>query len=171
MAGRPPKYESQNYTDMFIQKSKEGMTVSEICSYINIAESTCYEWVKKYPEFSEAYKTAKTHRIAYYKKLARENFYNKDFNSVLFSMFVQSLGITTRARTVELLSLQNESEICTKNAPKIAKLLIKECACGNLSPHETVNLINALGNVVKMEESLILEKRVDQLEKSISDSN
>lgn len=162
--GRPSKYNPE-FCDKLIEQSKKGKLVAEICSEWGISDATFYDWAKKKEDFSDAYKESRTHMRSFYQKLARENFENKNFNTTLWSMFVQSLGITTRARTVDLLSLKGD--IQTKNAPTIAKLLIKECACGNLSPQEAVNLITALSMIVKLEESVELKQKVDSLGKIV----
>lgn len=170
MAGRPSKYKPAMIPEL-LELSKEGKLIVEIAAHFKVTYHTLLNWSKSNQEFKEAYEVAKTYIKAWWINKARESLYDKDFSSTLWSMLVQSIGITTRARTVELLSLQDEKKICTQNAPQIAKLLVKECACGNLSPQEAVNLINALGNVVKMEEAVILKERVEEIEKLTQSSD
>jgi hypothetical protein len=52
-AGRPTKYKKE-YCQMLIDKMSEGFSVEAFCGSISINKDTFYEWVKRYPEFSDA---------------------------------------------------------------------------------------------------------------------
>jgi transposase-like protein len=56
MAGRPSKYNPEFHPKLVEAYCLAGKTDEEMSSYLGIAVSTFYEWVKKYPAFSEALK-------------------------------------------------------------------------------------------------------------------
>lgn len=57
-AGRPSKYDPSNNKQ--VEKfAKLGATDVEIADFLGIAQSTFYEWIKEYPELSEAIKRGK----------------------------------------------------------------------------------------------------------------
>ena len=51
--GRPPKYKP-----VYCKKAKDflskGMSVKALCGKLGVAETTIYDWVKKYPDFSKS---------------------------------------------------------------------------------------------------------------------
>jgi len=52
--GRPTKY-SKKYCKIVIEKMKKGDSVVSCCAELGIVKDTFYNWVKTYPEFSNAY--------------------------------------------------------------------------------------------------------------------
>ena len=57
MAGRPTKYNDETVKKI-CDAIRAGNTQSASCGYAGIAVSTFHEWLKEYPEFSEAVKKA-----------------------------------------------------------------------------------------------------------------
>jgi len=53
--GRPTKYRKE-IAETLPSYFKDGQSVAEVCVDIQISKDTFYEWVSKYPEFSDAYK-------------------------------------------------------------------------------------------------------------------
>lgn len=59
--GRIGKYESnvKPYLDKVREWKRNGATDEQICGQLDIAKDTFYEYIKKYPEFSDAIKKSK----------------------------------------------------------------------------------------------------------------
>ncbi|GHT86931.1 hypothetical protein FACS1894137_13230 [Spirochaetia bacterium] len=69
-ARRPTKYSRKlckKLPDMFL----EGQSVVEVCADLGIWKDTFYQWVNKYPEFSDAYKKGLLLSEAWWEKLGR----------------------------------------------------------------------------------------------------
>lgn len=54
--GRPTKYKPE-YCGYFLEYLRQGLPVDSFGATIGVCKDTVYEWIKKYPEFSDAYKT------------------------------------------------------------------------------------------------------------------
>lgn len=68
--GRPTKYTpalAKRLPDMFAN----GESVAEVCVELDIHKDTFYEWIKKYPAFSDAYKKGLQRSEAWWSKLGR----------------------------------------------------------------------------------------------------
>lgn len=68
--GRPTKYKkilAKRLPEMF----KDGQSVCEVCVDLGIHKDTFYEWVKLYPEFSDAYKKGLSLSQGWWEKLGR----------------------------------------------------------------------------------------------------
>jgi hypothetical protein len=68
--GRPTKYYKEmcnKLPDMF----KNGESVVEVCVNLEIHIDTFYDWIKKYPKFSDAYKRGRMLSQAWWEKLGR----------------------------------------------------------------------------------------------------
>lgn len=54
--GRPTKYNPDIITDI-PEMFRNGESIEEVCrDKLHISKQTCYDWIKKYPEFSDAIK-------------------------------------------------------------------------------------------------------------------
>ncbi|GHU62048.1 hypothetical protein FACS189445_4660 [Spirochaetia bacterium] len=69
-AGRPTKY-SRKLCKMLPDMFLEGQSVVEVCSDLGISKDTFYQWVNKYPEFSDSYKKGLLLSEAWWEKLGR----------------------------------------------------------------------------------------------------
>jgi len=68
--GRPTKYTAKLCKELpFLFMN--GESVAEVCQMLNIAKDTFYQWVKKYPDFSDAYKKGLGFSEAWWCKLGR----------------------------------------------------------------------------------------------------
>ena len=56
--GRPTKYH-KIYIEKMLEHFGEGGWAESYCGEVGIAKDTFYAWLKKYPEFSDAYKIAR----------------------------------------------------------------------------------------------------------------
>lgn len=59
-AGRPTTYDP-SYCEKIVEWGKQGISIVEMASRMDICEDTFYEWVKVHPEFSEAHRAARNH--------------------------------------------------------------------------------------------------------------
>ena len=69
--GRPTEYDvsfCQKLPDMF----KNGESVAEVCAKLGIWKDTFYNWVKEYPDFSDAYKKGLELSEAWWVELGRK---------------------------------------------------------------------------------------------------
>lgn len=56
-AGRPTKYDPK-YCDQIITFMEQGFSKEAFCAEVDIHKDTLYEWIKRYPEFSDSVKKA-----------------------------------------------------------------------------------------------------------------
>ena len=88
--GAPRKYEPW-MGERIIEIAEQGGHVAEMCKAIEIrSKDTFYRWIKLYPEFEEAYKTAKLYSQAFYENLllavACGKVKNANFNAIAMTM-------------------------------------------------------------------------------------
>jgi hypothetical protein len=65
--GRPTKY-TPEFGPRLIELCKQGLSRRALCAELEISADTFYEWVKKYPEFSDAYKIGEAVASNFYEK-------------------------------------------------------------------------------------------------------
>lgn len=70
MAKKDIKYK-QEFVDRLPGMFKNGEDVIEVCVELGICRAAFYKWVKKYPDFAEAYKEGKEKSEAWWRKLGR----------------------------------------------------------------------------------------------------
>jgi len=68
--GRPTKY-TADLCERIIPLFAQGMSVYEVCGEIGIWTEAFYNWVKQYPEFSNAYKKGLELSRAWWEKVGR----------------------------------------------------------------------------------------------------
>jgi transposase len=72
-AGRPSLYDPA-YCERVIELGKEGCSVVEMASDLNVARSTLEAaWPAEHPEFSEAFIAARAHSQAWWEGMGRKN--------------------------------------------------------------------------------------------------
>jgi hypothetical protein len=59
--GRPPKYDPKVHPEMVRLLAAEGTVKEDLWIHFAVDHSTIYDWMKKHPEFSEAYKKGLNH--------------------------------------------------------------------------------------------------------------
>ena len=64
------RYKKQFAQDL-PQMFKNGESVAEVCVQFGVSRQAFYDWVKKYPEFAEAYEQGKLYSEAWWTKLGR----------------------------------------------------------------------------------------------------
>jgi hypothetical protein len=87
--GRPSHY-SKDLCEKIIPFFKEGMSVEEICLELDICTSVFYDYIRDYPEFSDAVKRGRSFSVGWWHKIGRLNLPNKDFNSRLYDINVRN---------------------------------------------------------------------------------
>lgn len=84
--GRPTKYDPEMLIPALEKMMRDGATIEEYCTAMDINDDTFNEWVKKYPEFSASKKKAEQYAYSWWLKNGRINLENKQFNYVGFYM-------------------------------------------------------------------------------------
>jgi hypothetical protein len=64
------KYQD-HYPDILAKMFSNGESVAEVCVALGISRRAFYDWVKKYPDFEEAYEMGRLHSEAWWTKLGR----------------------------------------------------------------------------------------------------
>ena len=81
--GRPTKYDDK-YCEEIIDFMSKGYSIEAFAGHIGIAKDTLYNWVKKYPQFSDAKKIAESKARLVWDKFLMNQFTgaaNLPFNS------------------------------------------------------------------------------------------
>ena len=81
--GRPTKY-SQEWVEKVRTAFNDGSNIQRFCRDHDIHHDTFYEWCKKYPEFSEAFKEGKQRSQAFWLDMGINNLNSKTFNTNLY---------------------------------------------------------------------------------------
>lgn len=79
-AGRPTKYR-EDFCDKVIELGKAGKTQVQIASELDICEDSLYEYMKKFPKFSEAIKKASQFCEAFMLNLMQHNLVDSNINT------------------------------------------------------------------------------------------
>lgn len=69
--GRPSKYKP-DLCEAILPLFAEGMSIVEVSANIGINQDTFFDWIKKYPDFSESYKRGKALSAAWWEGLGRK---------------------------------------------------------------------------------------------------
>lgn len=83
--GRPSKYRPE-MCEQVINWMYQGHSKTEVAYLLKISKETLYQWVKEYPEFSDAIKKGVNFAEGWWKINGTQNIDNKDFNSTLWYM-------------------------------------------------------------------------------------
>lgn len=77
---------TEEHLDLIIESMRGGASITEVAANIGIARKTLYEWVKKFPEFSDTIKRGEALSEAWWMNEGRTNLQNNKFNSALWYM-------------------------------------------------------------------------------------
>lgn len=77
MAGRKPKYNAKIAEKICSLIATDTYTVSEICRMAKISVSTYFDWLNRFPEFSECIKKAEAERMAFFVAEAKKSLLRK----------------------------------------------------------------------------------------------
>ena len=64
--GRPTKYNKKIAEKICSLIATDTYTVAEVCRMVKISDSTYYDWITRFPEFSENIKKAEAERMAFF---------------------------------------------------------------------------------------------------------
>lgn len=84
--GRPTEYKKE-FCEQIIEHCKTGLSFEAFAGEIGVSKDSLYEWVKVYPEFSDAKKKALDCARLYWEKLGRDHIINdgkKSLNSAVW---------------------------------------------------------------------------------------
>lgn len=77
MAGRKPKYNAKIAEKICSLIATDTYTVAEICRMAKISVSTYFDWLNRFPEFSECIKKAEAERMAFFVVEAKKSLLRK----------------------------------------------------------------------------------------------
>lgn len=77
MAGRKPKYNAKIAEKICSLIATDTYTVAEICRMAKISVSTYFDWLNRFPEFSECIKKAEAERMAFFVAEAKKSLLRK----------------------------------------------------------------------------------------------
>ena len=104
--GRPSSYRAE-YCEKLIEHMKTGKSFPSFGALVGVHFDTLYEWVKQFPEFSEAKKMGETHAFLFWEHLGMQGIQGQlpKFNATgwIFSM-------KNKFRKVEQSELRSEKE-------------------------------------------------------------
>ena len=71
-AGRPSEYKAE-YCDAVIEYGKLGKSLAWMAAELDVHKDTIYEWIKVYPEFSDAMARARLKSQAWWEDFGQDN--------------------------------------------------------------------------------------------------
>jgi len=160
----PLKYKVSMLKDI-VSRFEKGETREEFCAAHNIAEDTFSEWVKKIPEFAEAYARATTKAKAHYMKMAYDHMIeDKDgakLNIALYNRVMNTRFNLPSQRKLKIKGLASKQKIQDKMSA-----LLKSIEDGDLTSLEAVQMSRVVESAVKINEHSELEERIAQIEQA-----
>ena len=120
--GRPTVYDPA-MREKVIEVMAEGGSKLEAGAAIGLkSEGTIYEWIKKYPEFSEAVKEGELLSKVWWEKHGRTNLYNNKFNSKLWFMNMKNRsGWSDRTESTNIVVVDESAKRVRDAADQYAK--------------------------------------------------
>lgn len=87
VTGRPTKY-TDEMPELLREAMYNGLSVIRFCRQVRISKDTFYNWIKEYPEFSDAFALGKTDCEGWWEEYATENMENKSLNTNLLKYYM-----------------------------------------------------------------------------------
>jgi len=84
--GRPSEYRPEWMLSKVIDIMSEGASKVEVAAELGITKETLYQWVQKYPEFSDSIKKGEQLCEAWWEKNGRKCLHDQKFNASLWYM-------------------------------------------------------------------------------------
>lgn len=81
--GRPSEYDPA-FCQRVVELAREGMSLTEIASELDVARSSLYEWEKVHPDFSDALARARQECQAWWERKGRSGLDAPGFNASLW---------------------------------------------------------------------------------------
>lgn len=87
--GRPTKYKPE-MCDMVLPVMQDGGSIEQVALKLDISKPTLYEWIRDYPEFSNAINKGRLASECWWQSKGHKNLENKDFNAYLYKINMQN---------------------------------------------------------------------------------
>lgn len=81
--GRPTLYRDE-FCSLVVAFAKDGMSLTEIASELDVHRDSLYEWEKTHPAFSDALSRARQEAKAWWERQGRVNLATQGFNASLW---------------------------------------------------------------------------------------
>lgn len=90
--GRPTKYNPE-YCDMLVEHMGEGLSFESFAGRVGVWKEAIYNWVEKYPEFSNAKKRGQAANLLELERMGLEGARGriKDFNMGAWCFFMKNM--------------------------------------------------------------------------------
>ena len=86
--GRPTKYKKE-FCEKIIKLGEQGKSVVQIAANFSVHKDSIYEWCKKYPEFSDSFRVARTKSEAYWVAIYQDKIINNEpVNAALIKLIM-----------------------------------------------------------------------------------
>ena len=154
--------EVDNIHQVVIDTMRDGHGVAEVCLTLEIVEKTFYNWVNQHPNFSEAYKLARTYCRAWWERKLHDNVASKNFNERAWRLQVHNRfsEIYCEGRKVKIKKLRE-----TKSYSEDGQAIKHAIADGEITPDEAWKIMQMLVADANLKERTELEARLVELEK------
>jgi hypothetical protein len=84
-AGRPTDYRPE-FCERVIELGRNGRSVAQMASILDVSKGTLYLWAQVHPEFSDALSLAKTHAQAIWEEKGETGLESREFNAGLYKV-------------------------------------------------------------------------------------
>lgn len=84
--GRPTDYRPDWMLAKVVDLMSEGASKTEVAAELGVTKETLYQWINKYPEFSDAIKKGEGLCEAWWEKQGRKSMHDQKFNASLWYM-------------------------------------------------------------------------------------
>lgn len=110
--GRPSKYDP-GYCDEAIEFiGKQGFSKEAFAGYLEISRDTLYEWINKYPEFSDSIKKAEAISLKHWEELGKDMILHGQGNSAVYIFTMKNrFGWVDRTATEYSGKIEHEHNI------------------------------------------------------------
>lgn len=162
---RPTKYDPEFHPADCIRMGKEGCFGVEMVSEWEISWDTLHEWCKRYPEFSDAYQKAQSHRTTWLIRWAKSGAVGtKDaqINSAVWSRLMTYDGQNTEERTVYIHGLSD-----CKTLDEMSKCAIQAFGQKEITAREAFVLTQLISTSATIQEKTETHKMLEEIKAKV----
>jgi|SRR6185312_8299888 len=154
----------KTYPALYVSICKDGGSICNFCSQVNIARSTFYRWVDSHPEFNDAFHRGKEHTEAWFTEMGIRGMKGEfeKFNATVWSMLMRNKCGYTEHRKVAIDFTQ-----CRTSDEKMA-LVDTHVASGKLTSKEAKDYADYIAVSAAIHEKTEVAQRVEALEAQAS---
>ena len=161
---KPSPYKESMCADL-IKRFAKGETRVEFCAAYNLSEETFSVWVKRRPDFSEAYRIAKTKAMAWYVNIGREHIIEEPdgprLNMAMYNRTMNTRFHLPSHRKIKIKGIASEKKVQDK-----MNALLYTIEEGELTSAEAVQMARVVESTVKVNEHSELEDSISQIEQA-----